>query len=319
MPTARRKIGIIGAGHVGSHAASELIAQNLVEEIVFTDTDKRKAASQALDLEDAVVYNEKRTIVRAGDYSDFKDADILVTAFKSDRHQPSESQRMDSLQIQIEAVKPIIEGIKKSDFSGIIISISNPADIVAHYIQHELSLPREKIFSTGTALDSARLRTELSAVFGYDAKSINAYVIGEHGETQSIPWSWAQIGGKPLQAFIRDNPRKYHSVDLIAIEKNVRERAFTIAGGKKCTEFGIGAALAETVKAVYGDEDRILPVSSLLEGEYGVTGVFASVPTKINRNGASEILSFDLTEKERADFMRSIDFLDEHFQKALLL
>lgn len=319
MSIARRKVAIIGAGHVGSHVSLELIAQGLAEEIVLLDLNETKARGQAQDLSDAVVYHQKRTVVKAGTYADIADAQVLIIAFRSlEEVKPDESRRMASLIVQIAQAKSVAQNIKQSGFDGIIISISNPADVIAHYFQHVLQWKREKIFSTGTTLDSARLRAELSARCGYDAKSISAYVIGEHGETQFVPWSWVQIGGKPLADCIADNPRLAH-LDRANVAQTVKDKAYTICQGKFATEFGIAASLAEVVRALFGDEDRILPLSVLLQGEYGVHDVFASVPVRVNHTGIAEIIERKLTDDEKKQFVASIAFLDDNYKKALTL
>ena len=319
MSISRRKVAIIGAGHVGSHASLELIAQGLAEEIVLLDLNEIKAQGQAQDLSDAVVYHQKRTIVKAGTYADIKDADILVIAFRSlEEVKPDESRRMASLTVQVKQAKTVTQEIKKSGFDGIIISISNPADVIAHYFQNALQWKREKIFSTGTTLDTARLRAEISRHFGYDAKSVSAYVAGEHGETQFVPWSWVQIGGKPLADIISDNPR-FKQINLASIAKTVKDRAYTICQGKFATEFGIAASLAEVVRAIFGDEDRILPLSVLLQGEYGVQNVFVNVPVRVNHTGIAEIIERKFTDEEQKQFDASVSFLDDNYKKALTL
>lgn len=177
-----RKIAIIGAGHVGSHAGYSLASQGLVENIVYIDIDKKKAFSQALDIFDSIVYLPNRIIVKDGDYSDIDDADIMVICAGP---LPNMSQtRMDTLGDTVAVMKDIISNIKKTKFAGIIINISNPADVITHYIQNQLNYDYKKIISTSTTLDSARLRRAISEEINIDQKSIYAYSLGEHGESQ---------------------------------------------------------------------------------------------------------------------------------------
>ena len=198
MEVQTKKIIIIGAGHVGSHAGYALISQGLAEEIVYIDIDKKKAEAQALDLFDATVYLRKRVIVRSGDYSDAKDANLIIVAAGPLPDMSKGQTRMDTLRQTIEIMKDVTENIRTSGFSGIILNISNPADVVTHYIQHVLDWPAEKIFSTSTTLDSARLRRAIAQAVGLDQKSVYAYALGEHGESQMVPWSTVTIAGKPL-------------------------------------------------------------------------------------------------------------------------
>ena len=319
MEVQTRKIVIIGAGHVGSHAAYALISQGLAEEIVFIDVDKKKAEAQALDLFDSTVYLRKRAIVRSGDYSDAKDANLLIVAAGPLPDMSRGQTRMDTLRQTIEIMKDVTENIKKSGFSGIILNISNPADVVTHYIQHVLDWPSEKIFSTSTTLDSARLRRAVSQAVGIDQKSVYAYALGEHGESQMVPWSTVTIAGKPLFKLMEEYPDTYGKLDLDALAATGKAGGWVILGGKGSTEFGIGATIAEVVTAVFGDENRVLPISVLLDGKYGQHDVYASVPAVLNKNGVAEIIELDLNEKEQEQFSASCKTMYENYKLALTL
>ena len=186
MELQNRKIVILGAGHVGSHAGYSLIAQGLAEEIVYIDIDQRKAEAQALDLFDATNYLPSRAKVRAGTYADAKDAQLLIVAVGPLPDMSKGQTRMDTLHQTIPILKDVVESIRTSGFSGIILSISNPADVMVHYIQSQLNWPSRKILSTSTTLDSARLRRAIAEATGVDQKSISAYALGEHGESQMV-------------------------------------------------------------------------------------------------------------------------------------
>lgn len=314
-----RKIIIVGAGHVGSHAGYALVSQGLAEEIVFIDVDQPKAAAQALDLTDATAYLPRRVKVAAGDYSAAQDADLLIVAAGPLPDISKGQTRMDTLQQTIAIIKEVVEQIRESGFQGIILSISNPADVIAHFIQHRLGYPPEKIFSTSTTLDSARLRRALSEATGIDAKSIQAYVLGEHGESQMVPWSAVTIAGKPLTELQKEQPDTYGKLDLEAIAAEGKAGGWHILGGKGSTEFGIGASIAEVVRAVFGNENRILPVSTLLDGPYGQKGIYASVPAVLNSNGVAEVIELRLTEGEYERFAASCATMHQHFLLALTL
>lgn len=319
MEVLKRKIIIVGAGHVGSHAGYALLSQGLVEEIVYIDIDQKKAEAQALDLYDSTLYLRKGAIVRAGDYSDAKDAQLLIVAAGPLPDMSKGQTRMDTLRQTIEVLKDVTAKIKTSGFSGIILSISNPADVIAHYIQHVLDWPPEKVFSTSTTLDSARLRRALSQATGVDQKSIVAYALGEHGESQMVPWSAVTIGGKSLTKLRAERPDTYGKLDLQAIANRGKEAGWTILGGKGSTEFGIASSIAQVVRAIFHDENRILPVSVLLDGQYGQHDVYASVPAVLNRNGVEDIIELDLTPEEQAQFDRSCQTMKENYQLALTL
>lgn len=310
-----RKIAIIGAGHVGSHAGYSLASQGLVENIVYIDIDRKKAFSQALDIFDSIVYLPHRIIVKDGDYSDIDDADIIVICAGP---LPNMSQtRMDTLGDTVAVMKDIISNIKKTKFAGIIINISNPADVITHYIQNQLSYDYKKIISTSTTLDSARLRRAISEEINIDQKSIYAYSLGEHGESQMVAWSTVTIAGKPLLELIKEKPEKYGKLDLNKIAEKGKKGGWEVLGGKGSTEFGIGTSLSEVVKAIICNEHRVLPVSVYLNGEYGQKDVYASVPAVLGKDGVEEIIELNMTEEEKKLFDNSCKIMSENYKLAL--
>ena len=310
-----RKIAIIGAGHVGSHAGYSLASQGLVENIVYIDIDKKKAFSQALDIFDSIVYLPHRIIVKDGDYSDIEDVDIMVICAGP---LPNMSQtRMDTLGDTVAVMKDIISNIKKTKFAGIIINISNPADVITHYIQNQLNYDYKKIISTSTTLDSARLRRAISEEINIDQKSIYAYSLGEHGESQMVAWSTVTIAGKPLLELIKEKPEKYGKLDLNKIAEKGKKGGWEVLGGKGSTEFGIGASLSEVVKAIICNEHRVLPVSVYLNGEYGQKDVYASVPAVLGKDGVEEIIELNMTEEEKKLFDNSCKIMGENYKLAL--
>ena len=320
MKIVNRRVVFIGAGHVGSHAAYALMSQALADEIVFIDVDERKAEAQAIDLFDATVYLPGRTVVRSGSYEDLKEACLLVVcAGPLPDIAKGHTDRMQTLGSTVEIMKDIIKGIKGSGYEGIIINISNPADVVTHYLQHELSWPKRKIFSTSTTLDSARLRRAISVAVGVDQKSVSAYTLSEHGETQFAAWSQVTVGGKPLYSLMRQYPDTYGKLDLNRIEEDARHTGWVILGGKGSTEFGIGASLAEVVRAVFHNEHRILPVSVYLDGEYGHRDTFCSVPCVLGADGIESVIELELDEGEKAKLSASIRTMNAGYDLALTM
>ena len=317
MNISNRKVVIVGAGHVGSHVGYALISQSLADEIVYIDSDRAKAVAQALDLTDATNYLPVRTKVTAGDYSDAADAQIMIIAAGP---LPSGNQtRMDTLGQTIEILKEVTASIKKSGFDGIIVNISNPADVIAHYIQHTLNWAPERIFSTSTTLDSARLRRAIAQETGIDQKSITAYALGEHGESQMVAWSAVTIAGKPLSQWREEYPDTFGRLDLDALADAGREGGWTILRGKGCTEFGIGASAAEVVRAIFYNENRVLSVSVLLDGQYGQHDVYASVPAIVGRDGIAHIIELHLTPEEQEKFDASCRTMSANYQLSLTL
>ncbi|MCZ9838276.1 L-lactate dehydrogenase [Brachyspira hyodysenteriae] len=310
----RRKAVLIGAGHVGSHAGYALAAQGLVEEIVYIDIDEKKAFAQALDIFDATVYLPHRVEVKAGTYKDIDDADIMVVCAGP---LPNMNQtRMDTLGATIEVMKDITSKIKNTKFSGIIINISNPADVITHYIQNKLNYDPKRIISTSTTLDSARLRRAISEAINVDQKSIYAYALGEHGESQMVPWSDVTIAGKPLFELMKEK-EKYSKLDLKELANKGRRGGWDVLEGKGSTEFGIGTALAEVARAVLCDEHRVLPVSVYLNGEYGQNDVYASVPAVLGRNGVEEIIEIKMNDDEKKLFDESCSVMKKNYELSL--
>ena len=317
MSISNRKVVIVGAGHVGSHVGYALISQSLADEIVYIDSDHAKAVAQAFDLTDATNYLPVRTKVTAGDYSDAKDAQIMII---SAGPLPTGNQtRMDTLGQTIAILKDVTKSIKESGFDGIIVNISNPADVITHYIQHTLNWAPERIFSTSTTLDSARLRRAIAQEIGIDQKSITAYARGEHGESQMVAWSAVTIAGKPLSQWREEYPDTFGKLDLDALADAGREGGWTILRGKQCTEFGIGASAAEVVRAIFYNENRVLSVSVLLDGKYGQHDVYASVPAIVGRDGIAEIIELHLTPEEQEKFNASCKTMSENYQLSLTL
>lgn len=320
MSLNKRKIGIIGAGHVGSHGGYSLITQGLVEELVYIDVDKEKAVAQALDLLDSSTYLGRRVKVYAGNYSDIKDADILIVAAGPLPDMAAgQTDRQQTLGATVAILKDIIPQIKASGFNGIIVNISNPADVVTHYLQEKLNWNPKRILSTSTTLDSSRVRRAIAEETGYDQHSIYAYALGEHGESQFVPWSNVTVGGKPILELIKEQPERFGKLNLDEIASRAKKAGWIILGGKGSTEFGIGASIANVVQAIFGGEDRILPVSTLLQGQYGQSGVYASVPCRVNNEGIAEVIELKLTAEEQAKFAQSCRTMDENYQKALSL
>lgn len=317
MAIKTRKIGIIGAGNVGSHLALQFAIQGLCDEVVFYDTNNDKAYGESLDLLDAVSYQPHHFEAYAGTMDDMKDADILINA--SGRPRLPGQNRLDMLDGAIQTSKEFLPLITKSGFDGIIISISNPCDIIAQYLQYKLDWPKEKIIGSGTALDSARLQMLLSQQLKVNRRSLTAYLLGEHGDSSMIPWSHIKVAGKPLDELLAEQPEKYKMDPKEVVLKKVHEEGMIENTTKGCTEFGVSSATAELVRAIYHNEHKILPCSVYLDGQYGITDSFASVPVKVGKDGVEDIIEIHLTEQENAELQESIRVLKEHFAKALTL
>ncbi|NOW04424.1 L-lactate dehydrogenase [Clostridium beijerinckii] len=314
MSIKTRKIVIVGSGNVGSHCAFSLAIQGICDEIVMIDKIEKKANAEAVDLSDTVSYLPHYVKSKKGTFKDCEDADIVVVSLGIP---PEDNKsRLDYLEDTIKEVNTIIDPILESGFDGIFIVISNPVDVIAHYIWKKTGFPSNKVFGTGTTLDSSRLRRILSDETGIDQKSIQAYCMGEHGDSQMVPWSHVYFGGKPLFDLMKEKPETYGKLNLDELASRTANAAYEIISGKGCTEFGIGVGLSEIVKAILHDEKRILPASTLLEGQYGEENVFASVPVILGKNGVEEVIEISLTEKEKSQFNHTCGILKEYIEKA---
>lgn len=317
MAIKTRKVGIIGAGNVGSHLGLQLAVQGLADEVVFYDVNNDKAIGESLDLMDAVSYQPHHFEAYAGTIDDMKDADIMINASGKPRL-PGQT-RLDMMDGGIATTKEFLPLIEKSGFDGIIISISNPCDIIAEYIQYKLDYPKNKIIGSGTALDSARLQYQLSDQLKINRRSLTAYLLGEHGDSSMIPWSHVTVAGKKLDELLAEKPELYKMDPKDVILEKVHREGYVENTTKGCTEFGVTSATAELVRAIYHNEHKVLPVSVYLDGPYGIKDSFASVPVKIGKDGVEDIIELHLTAEENAELQASIKVLKEHFERALTL
>lgn len=310
----KRKVVIIGAGHVGSHVAMALCFQGTCDEIVFIDKDNAKAVSNCYDVADACLFLGSTTKISVGDYNDCKDADIIVISIGMPR-KPGQT-RLEMLDDSIIMLKDVIDHLKPIDYKGIIISITNPADIIAHYARKHLDLPRERCFSTGTSLDTARLKRTVSELADIDRKSVTTCAIGEHGDSSFVPFSTLTLGGKNYKELQEAKPDKYGNLTEDFVLERTRYIGYDIINGKGSTEFGIGAACADICKAIFHDEKRVIPASVLLEGEYGMRDVSCGVPCVIGRNGIEDIIELPLNEKEKEQLAYTCKVIRENIERA---
>ena len=300
-----RKVVILGAGHVGSHVAYALAQKGICSEIVLVDIDRDKAVSQALDIDDSTGFGAGETLTRAGDYGEVSDAAVVVNAIGEGR-KPGQT-RLDLLGRSAEMAEELTASLKPYEIPGIFISITNPCDVIADYMRKGLGLPKERAFGTGTLLDTARLTRAVSRMAKVGRGSIQAYSLGEHGDSSMIPFGAIRIGGLGFEAY---------ELSKEALLEDTRKSGMVIIEGKKSTEFGIGSGTADLVKCILLDEKRILPVSALLEGEYGETDVHCGVPCRIGAGGIEKVIELPLSESEKAQLHRSCEIIREHIKLA---
>ena len=316
MEIKTRKIGIVGVGHVGAHCAFSLAIQGLADELVLVDLKEEKMTAEVQDIRDAAMFFPHRVIINRGTYADLGDCDIIVNAvgaiavIGTDTH----LDRTIEMEYTIHQVREMMPKIMASGFNGIIISISNPCDVVTGIVAELSSLPKGHVFGTGTGLDSSRLISELSLQTGVDHKAINAHMLGEHGMSQMAAWSCVTFGGVPLSVLEKTDER--FVFDHEEMRMKATQGGFVTYRGKQCTEYGICAVLARDVRCVLHDEKCIVPASMLLDGEYGEHDVFAGVPCVIGKNGVERVLELPLTEAEKAELHACCDIIRANMEKA---
>jgi len=307
-----RKVALVGTGFVGMSYAYAMLNQNACDELVLIDIDRKKAEGEAMDLNHGLAFSGSHMKIYAGAYEDCKDADIVaISAGVSQK--PGES-RLDLLQRNTGVFRSIIDPVVSSGFQGIFLIATNPVDIMAH-ITHQLSgFDRKHVIGTGTTLDTARLRYMLGEYFQVDPRNVHAYVMGEHGDSEFVPWSQALIATKPVLQICRENGGNQNCEGMERISKDVKNAAQKIIEAKKSTYYGIGMAMVRITKAILGNESSVLTVSAMLDGEYGRHDVYVGVPCIVNRNGIERIISLSLTKEESDLFNHSCDLLQQTYQ-----
>ncbi|MCI1747329.1 MAG: L-lactate dehydrogenase [Acidipropionibacterium sp.] len=300
----RTRIAIVGTGQVGTATAFELIITGLVDDLILVDRTPQVAASQALDLNQAASAQSFGSTVTSGDYAACRDADIVVLT-ASARLQPGEGREA-LLESSCRIVDSIVPAVVDAGFDGIFVVITNPVDVITDRVLKLSGFPRERVIGTGTALDSLRIRQELARIFSVDEQSIQAYAMGEHGDSQMVPWSAVSFWGKPLDHAIEDNPERARGIDPDTVLDVAKDSAFQIVKGKGTTSFGIAATTCSIIAAIVRDEHSIIPVSVRLEGEYGHHDICAGVPVILGVNGIQEVVNIHLSDAEKRAFDASL-------------
>ena len=312
MRADKRKVVLIGTGMVGMSYAYSLLNQNVCDELVLIDIDRKRAEGEAMDLNHGLAFSASNMEIYAGEYGDCRDADVVVIC-AGVAQKPGET-RLDLLKRNKEVFRSIVGPVTESGFNGIFLVATNPVDVMTR-ITYELSgFNARRVLGTGTALDTARLRYLLGQYLQVDPRNIHAYVMGEHGDSEFVPWSQAMIATRPIREVAEEDGNPVSMEELNRISEEVKGAAYRIIEAKRATYYGIGMAMTRITKAILGDENSVLTVSALLCGEYGESGVFAGVPCIINQNGVQRVLTLNLTEEERARFSESCRILRESCQ-----
>ncbi len=308
-----RKVGIIGLGHVGAHVAYSLAIQGIAAELVLVDEKEKKLISEVQDLRDAVLYCPHDVTINGGTYADLGDCDVIVNSI-GDILLLKTLNRDTELNFTVGQVKKFFGKVMASGFDGIILNITNPCDVVTDLIYKISGLPKGRVFGTGTGLDTSRLVSQLSMQTGVAPQSISAYMIGEHGASQMAAWSCVSFGGVPLSVLEKTESR--FAFDKAELQKTAIGGGWVTYAGKQCTEYGICSTAARMVSCIFNDEKRIMPATTLLEGEYGEKDVFAGVPCLIGAGGIEQIMELPLTPEEKDQFGKCCDDIRKNIKRA---
>ena len=256
----KRKVVIVGAGFVGVSMAYSVLNQGGVEELVLIDIDKNKTVGEAMDLSHGLPYAPQRMEIKSGDYADCKDASVVVIT--AGLAQKPGQTRLELTVANAKIVKGITEQIMASGFDGIIVVASNPVDVMTYVVSKVSGLPKNRVFGSGTVLDTARLRFLIADYLEVSSKNVHAYILGEHGDSSLVPWNHCYVGCKSMLDIMKDNNLPFD--DLKKIHDGVWQAAYEIIEKKRATYYGIGLALNRLVKAILNDENAILTVSAYL-------------------------------------------------------
>ncbi len=306
-----RKVAIIGLGNVGLGTAVTILNQNIADELLLINRDYNKAEGEAWDMANAIAFFTAQSKVRVANYDDIKDVDIICIGASA--APPEGGDRLAELKLNAKIVRSIVREAMDNGFNGIFIIQSNPVDIITYEALQESGLPSHRVIGTGTLLDTGRLRQIVSELAGnVDIRSIYGFTMGEHGNSQAIIWSSVRVGGQSFLKLRETHPEQYAKFTLDEIREQVVSMAWKIIERKGNTAYGIGAVAARIIRCIFRDEKSIIPVSTYLNGEYGQTGIVASVPSIIGQNGVEGIIEIDMTDEEREDLQRSFDLIREH-------
>lgn len=306
------RVAVIGAGNVGATFAYTLLLGGLTSEIVLIDANPKKAEGEVMDLNHAVpATNPAR--VWAGDYPDCAGAAVTVVTAGS-AQKPGET-RLDLAARNVEIFRQIIPNIVRNNPNGIILIATNPVDVLSYVTWKMSGLPKERVFGSGTILDTARFRFLLSQLFGVDSRSVHAYIIGEHGDSEVPVWSAANIAGMRFPVYCEQMGLGCEQDVLNNIFAQTRDAAYHIIERKGATYYAVAAGLARIVEAILRNQNTVLSVSSLIENYYGISDVFFSLPAVIDGNGVERVLKLKLDEAEAAGVRKSAQLLQDQARK----
>lgn len=303
-----RKAVMVGCGFVGSASVFALMQSGLFSEIALIDANREKAEGEAMDISHGIPFASQMRIY-AGDYDDVKDAGIVIVTAGANQ-QPGET-RLDLVQKNVGIMKKIIPEISSRNFDGILLIVANPVDILTKVALELSGLPENHVIGSGTVLDTARLKYRLSEHLGVDSKSIHAFIIGEHGDSEIAAFSSANVSGVPLSNFCEMRGHFQHKEAEDEIAKKVKDSAYEIIQRKRATYFGVAMAVKRICEVIVRDEKAILPVSTSMHGAYGIKDVVLSMPCIVGADGIEAQVPIVLNDEETKKLQDSAKILRE--------
>ena len=292
------KISVIGAGAVGATIANDLMIQGIASEIVLVDVNKNKALGEALDIYQGAPFCSP-AVVRAGEYSDTKDSDIVIITCGMAR-KPGMT-RLDLAQVNVNILKDVAGNVTQYAPNAIYIIVSNPVDVLT-YVFHKISgIPENQIIGSGTILDTSRLQSALAKRFCISPKNVHAHVYGEHGDSQFVPWSLAHIANNHIDTYKAHSPdcdRIQWARDYTEVEEFVKKSGAQIIENKGATFYAVAMSVCHICKCIYAGAGTALTVSTMMHGEYGVEDVCLSTLVLVDRTGVRGKIMNPLTAEE---------------------
>ena len=308
MKVNSRKVAVIGCGFVGSSSAFALMQSGLFSEMVLIDADTKRAEGEAMDISHGISFARPMQIY-AGNYDDITDAAIIVIT--AGANQKPDETRLDLIKKNAAIMKSIVGEIKKRDFGGILLIVSNPVDILTLIALKESGYPSNRVIGSGTVLDTGRFKYLLGEHLDVDSRSVHAIIIGEHGDSELAAWSNARIGGLKVNDFCELRGHFNHEQSMKKIFENVRNSAYEIIERKHATYYGIAMAVKRICEAIVRNEKSILPVSSLMTGEYGLNDVVLSIPAVVDETGVQKVIPIELNDEELTKLKDSANILKD--------
>ncbi len=304
----KQKIAIIGLGMVGSSIAFSLMQEGIFSEIVLIDKDRKKAKGEAMDLSHGIPFCESINIYE-GDYDDIKDCYVVIIT--AGANQEKGETRLDLIDKNLKIYKSIIPNITKTSFEGILLVVSNPVDILTYVTLKLSGYDKKRVIGSGTVLDSARFQYMLGRHLNVDSKSIHAFIIGEHGDSELAVWDSSDIGGMKINNFCELRGHFNHEQAMNEIFSGVKNSAYEIIERKGATYYGIAMAVKRICTALVKDEHSILPVSSYIDGEYGLNDICISIPSIVCMEGIDKVLEIPLSKREDENLFNSASKLKD--------